>query len=672
MPIQTQDRVTHTAAPGAAAKPAAAAVAGPAPQGMAQPLAGQRAPGVPTGPLAETLARCVVARAGARGEGEGVAIVQRVLSFKRQYERNPLPKKYIETAVADFEVLREAIKGMRDTAATQSPAVAAWLNSALDPMTAFITLRDDKPVPYVERDEVVSEMGEHSSNLAKLRKALPTKVKEDRALRKTSELGRADTIEGRIRTSEGKLPELEGFLTEKDLEAILASAGTARSGIEAARGLLGETPDLEGAGSRLTGAESDVQAIERAVAGATQRKEFATRRAAVVKAQEELERPRPKERITELLLLLDALSPEQQIASLTDVSITGGMADVEAELAAAQDVDASFVAIIDGSTKLAKNALFKAWVQSEFPRLKALTWEQLVVSNGDPSADPGLKRLLKGIEHAKLAVPRLKSIGAEIDKLALDPLKTHLKGMQRKVAASWTEQVADLTELEDGLKFAKDIEERRKQAVAALPGLSQPSQVSNIEGWLRGNATLTWDDQKRGLTSEHLREGLKNIEARIAMYNATFRNAREAEERAERDRLARIEATRIRKAAEKAATNRLLTASDKSAVLLDLNSRSEIYQGAITETYKSSYDSGVGEFSAEVLIGGLKDIVIHAHCAPDGRPKPGNAVHWKELRYKHLTGPQYSHPVPDTLRPLLLDATKMKNNRDANSKINWR
>ena len=667
MPVQTEDRLAQAPATSAAAKPPATpAMSQP---DAAQPRLRQSAPDGAADALAATLARCVGARATARGGG---AILQRVLIFKRQYERNPLPKKYVETAVADFEILRTAITAMRKTATEQSPAVAAWLNGALDPMSAFITLRDDKPVPYPDRDEVVREMAEHSESLGKLRRALPGKVTEDRELRRTSELGRADTIEGRIRTSQGQLAELEGFLTEKDLEAILASAGTARGGLEAARGLLGERPDLEGAGARLTGAESDVEAIERVVAGGAQKKEFATRRAAVVKAQEELKRPRPKERMTELLLLLDALSPEQQIASLTDVSITGGISDVEAELAAARDVDATLEAIITTATKLAKNALFLAWGKVEIPRLKALTWEQLVVSNGDASADPGLKRLLKAVENAKLAVPRLKSIDAEIDALKLDPLKAHLKGMQAKVAADWTEQVADLGALEDGLKFAKDIEERRKQAIAALPGLTQPSQVANIEGWLRGNAALTWADQKRGLISEHLREGLKNIEARIAMYNASYRSEREAAVRAETDRLARIDAARIRKAAEKAATTRLLTASNPSAVLVDLHSKSEIYQGAITETYKSSYDGALGEFSAEVLIGGLKDIVIHAHCAADGRPKPGNAVHWKELRFKHLTGPQYSHPVPDSLRPHLLDATRMKNNRDANSKINWR
>jgi hypothetical protein len=190
--------------------------------------------------------------------------------------------------------------------------------------------------------------------------------------------------------------------------------------------------------------------------------------------------------------------------------------------------------------------------------------------------------------------------------------------------------------------------------------------------WLTENEALTFADQKDGVATTRLKGGLKNIEARISMYNESYRLDRAAAVQAEKDRVAHAAAEKLRKAAEKAATQRLLTAGDPSVVLVDLLSKAEIWQGAITETYKSSYDSGLGEFSAEVRIGGLKDIVIHAHCAPDGRAKPGNAVHWKELRYKHLTGPTYSHPVPDSLRPHLLDATKMKGNRDKNSKINWR
>lgn len=629
-------------------------------------------PGEAAGPLGAVLARSVAARAGARSRADRGPLVQRVLSFRRQREREALPKKYIEVAVADFEKLRTAVAAMRGTADAQSPNVAAWLNGELDRVSAFIASRDDKPVAFDERNEVVADIEEHARRLAAARKALPGKVAEDLETRRTDELGRADTIEARIGTSESAIPGLEGFLSDSELEAILAKAGTARSALASARGQLGDAPELATAGGHLAGAESDATGIEGVLAAAAKRQNFATRRAAVETARDALKAPRPRERIGERLLLLTELSPEQQIASLTDTSIAGGIAELEGELAAAQDVDASLVVCADASRKLRKNALFATWAKTEFPRLKELSWKELVISNGDSAADPGLKRLRKGIEHARLAVPRLKVIGAAIDTLRLDPLKAHLHAMRRKVAASWTEQVADLAALEAALTFAQDVEQRREEAVAALPGLTHATQRLNIEGWLRENEALTFAEQRDGVSTDRRKGGLKNIEARIAMYNTAYADKRKAAVKAQADRLAQIEAVRIRKAAEQAATTRLLMASDPSAVLLDLHAKAQISRGAITETYKSSYDGGLGEFSAEVRIGGLKDIVIHAHCAPDGRAKPGNAVHWKELRYKHLTGPTYSHPVPDALRPHLLDATRMKSNRDANSKINWR
>jgi len=670
MQVGTQARPERRTAAGGRAPPTPGAAPSSPATGDAQVARGVT--GEAAGPLGAALARSVAARANLRGAGCGEALLQRVLSFTRQREREALPKKYVETAVADFEKLRVAVAALRQTAATSSTNVAAWLNGELDPVSAFITSRDDKPVPFVERNEVVDDIEKHTKKLGTLRKALPGKVAEDVEQRRTGELGRADTIEARIAKGEQERTDLGEFLTTSELEAILASAGKARTALGAARGVLGESPDLVKAGSELTGAESDVAALERVVAGGAQRKEYATRHAAVVKAVEALKRPRPKERMAEQLLLVAGLSPEQQIASLSDVAIPGGVAALEAELAAAQDVDTSFSTFIDGAQLLGANKLFSKWVKAEFPKLKPLTWEQLVISNGDPSADPGLKRLLKGLEHAKLAVPRLNAIGADIDKLKLVPLKTHLKAMEGKVAASWTEQLADLSALEDALKFAREVEQRRADAIAALPALTHQTQRSNIEGWLRDNEALTFAEQQDGVATTRLKGGLNNIEARISMYNESYRLDRAAAVQAEKDRVAHAAAEKLRKAAEKAATQRVLTAGDPSVVLVDLLSKAEIWQGAITETYKSSYDSGLGEFSAEVRIGGLKDIVIHAHCAADGRPKPGNAVHWKELRYKHLTGPTYSHPVPDSLRPHLLDATRMKSNRDANSKINWR
>ena len=666
MPVTTRSRPARV--PAATARPAVAATDAAPATGVAHP--GRGAPGGGAGPLAQALAASVSARASARGGGE--VVLQRAIEFLPVRAGSPVAKRFLEAATA-WEEARKAVVAMRDTVATHPPLVTAWLDAELKKLETVITEHDGKRVPTSKHTEMLSTINEFVAALAKLRKALPVKLREEGERQRLAELGRADTIDARLKLSEEQLAGLEGFLDASQLEAIAASAGTGREALKSARTLLGAASGLvEGAG-KLGEAESATAGVEAIVAGGAKRKEFATRRAAVRSALEALQRPRPKAHITEQLPRLDELSPEQQIASLTDVSIAGGMAALENELKAAQEVDASLTAFRDGAEPLAKKSkLFSTWAVAEFEKLKALTWEQLVVSNGDPSADPGLKRLLKGTEHAKLAVPRLKVIGDDIDKLKLDPLKAHLKGMQAKVAATWTEQVADLTALEDALKFAQEVEQRRKDAAAALPALNHEMQRLNIERWLEENKALTFAEQQDGVAATRLLGGLKNIEARIAMYNEHFRLDREAAVQAERDRVARAEAERLRKAAERAATNRLLTASDPSAVLVDLHSRAEIWQGAITETYKSAYDWGVGEFSAEVKIGGLKDIVIHAHCAPDGRPKPGNAVHWKELRYKHLTGPTYSHPVPDSLRPHLLDATKMKNNRDANSKINWR
>ena len=666
MPVKTESRPERV--PAATARPAVVATDAAPAAGVARP--GRGAPGGGAGPLAQALAASVAARASARGGSE--VLLQRAIEFLPVRAGSPVAKKYLEAA-AEWELARKAVVAMRDTVATHPPPVTAWLDAELKKLEPVITENDGKGVPASKHALMLSTINDFVAEVAKVRKALPVKLREETERQRLAEVDRAGRIEARIVSSEQQLADLEGFLDTSQLEAIMASAGTGREALKSARTLLGAASGLvEGAG-KLGEAESATAAIEAIVAGGAKRKEFATRRAAVESALKALQRPRPKDHITEQLPRLDELTPEQQIASLTDVSVAGGMAALENELKAAQEVDASLTAFRDGAGPLAKKStLFSTWAVAEFDKLKALTWEQLVVSNGDPSADPGLKRLLKGLEHAKLAVPRLKVIGADIDKLKLAPLKAHLTTLQEKVAATWTDQVADLAALEDALKFAQDVEQRRRDAKAALPALTHQTQRSNIEGWLRDNESLTFAEQEDGVATTRRLGGLKNIEARIAMYNERFRLDREAAVQAERDRVARAEAERLRKAAEKAATSRLLTASDPSAVLLDLHSTAKIWQGAITETYKSAYDWGVGEFSAEVRIGGLKDIVIHAHCAPDGRPKPGNAVHWKELRYKHLTGPAYSHPVPDSLRPHLLDATKMKNNRDANSKINWR
>jgi hypothetical protein len=100
-----------------------------------------------------------------------------------------------------------------------------------------------------------------------------------------------------------------------------------------------------------------------------------------------------------------------------------------------------------------------------------------------------------------------------------------------------------------------------------------------------------------------------------------------------------------------------------------LHNEGLIGRGRRVDTYRTNYDSGVGEFSVENTIVGVNNILLHAHCDADGEPKEGDAVHWKERRYRYVVG--HNGSVPNQLRPILLDdATKIKNNHDANPSIN--
>lgn len=74
--------------------------------------------------------------------------------------------------------------------------------------------------------------------------------------------------------------------------------------------------------------------------------------------------------------------------------------------------------------------------------------------------------------------------------------------------------------------------------------------------------------------------------------------------------------------------------------------------GPITDAYQSSYDKP-NKFSVEVdvLIETYKDVVVHAHCATDGTPLPGNACHIKLWRYRFEPG---GYQLTPTLRNQLL------------------
>ena len=66
----------------------------------------------------------------------------------------------------------------------------------------------------------------------------------------------------------------------------------------------------------------------------------------------------------------------------------------------------------------------------------------------------------------------------------------------------------------------------------------------------------------------------------------------------------------------------------------------------------------------------LREIVIHAHCVPDGTPKPGNGTHWKYLSER--TQPGKSHDLTDDLITSLVDKVAAKKHRDGNRAINTR
>jgi hypothetical protein len=61
--------------------------------------------------------------------------------------------------------------------------------------------------------------------------------------------------------------------------------------------------------------------------------------------------------------------------------------------------------------------------------------------------------------------------------------------------------------------------------------------------------------------------------------------------------------------------------------ILDL---SDAKMGKVTDSYKAiKSDKLPGEFSVSQEIDGVPEMVVHAHMDPAGKPKTGNAVHWK-------------------------------------------
>jgi hypothetical protein len=86
-----------------------------------------------------------------------------------------------------------------------------------------------------------------------------------------------------------------------------------------------------------------------------------------------------------------------------------------------------------------------------------------------------------------------------------------------------------------------------------------------------------------------------------------------------------------------------------------------VRRGKLHSLY-STNDDGEG-FSAEYLVDGISDIVIHTHCSKDGTPRDStNAAHWKPSSVKKLQGA--THAIPNTLRDLLVDRKELVANKD--------
>lgn len=85
---------------------------------------------------------------------------------------------------------------------------------------------------------------------------------------------------------------------------------------------------------------------------------------------------------------------------------------------------------------------------------------------------------------------------------------------------------------------------------------------------------------------------------------------------------------------------------------------STLKAGVVRDTYKSSFDKGhVDEFSVSQEIDGIPEIVIHAHMDKDGKPKPGNGVHWKWEDGEKVAE---SYEMSSALVAKLLDSAKAK------------
>lgn len=96
---------------------------------------------------------------------------------------------------------------------------------------------------------------------------------------------------------------------------------------------------------------------------------------------------------------------------------------------------------------------------------------------------------------------------------------------------------------------------------------------------------------------------------------------------------------------------------------------STLKAGKVRDTYKSSHDKHhADEFSVSQEIDGIPEIVIHAHMDKDGKPKPGNGVHWKWADGEMVAE---TYEMSATHVAALLEATTAKTAWDTTGKAKY-
>ncbi|HYF64825.1 MAG TPA: hypothetical protein VD886_18515 [Herpetosiphonaceae bacterium] len=95
-----------------------------------------------------------------------------------------------------------------------------------------------------------------------------------------------------------------------------------------------------------------------------------------------------------------------------------------------------------------------------------------------------------------------------------------------------------------------------------------------------------------------------------------------------------------------------------------------IRRGTVLDTYKSSFDAGLGQYSISMSVDGFPGLVIHVHILSNGRPAPGNGAHW--MWDTEQGTPKAGRQMTSAQVEALVDLAAGKAHRDANPAINQR